>query len=125
MPAHTDDPEAAALELITRLPAEAMRSDTRTTLVLQSYAAVLRRDRCFVGLVMDDAKYVAIAICADITQRDNAADMLLNRARNALAGADGIPWRDRDRAARAFTIAATALAVSMSPVSWNLGDDPW
>jgi hypothetical protein len=36
--------------------------------------------------------------------------VLRNHARDALAGTDGIGWRDRERVARAFVIAATTTS---------------
>ncbi|HSS24778.1 MAG TPA: hypothetical protein VLL82_10340 [Mycobacterium sp.] len=45
----------------------------------------------------------------DVTQHEDAADVMGDRARNVLAGIDGIPWQDREGAARAFNIAATVL----------------
>lgn len=44
-------------------------------------------------------------IAAAITRPD-APGVLLNHARDALAGTDGIAWRNRDLVARAFVIAA-------------------
>ena len=61
--------------------------------------------RIIAGLDWPDAKLCASMIAAAITRPD-AADVLLNHARDALAGTDGIAWRDHDRVARAFVIAA-------------------
>jgi hypothetical protein len=65
----------------------------------------------FAGLPSDDAKPIAVAICFDICNRDDAADFLRNRARNALAGTDNMTWVDRAAAAGAMTIAATVLGL--------------
>lgn len=100
------DPETAALDMITRLLAQADYG----LLAAAGVAAVLREDRCFRCMAWPDARRVAIEICADITLRDDPAGHLRNRARDALSGADGIAWRDRAGVARAFNIAAAALS---------------
>jgi hypothetical protein len=98
------DPENAALQLIIRLPAKILHTDRRA-LVWHAYAAVLAEEHAFQGLGWPDAKLCASMIAAAIT-RPGAADVLLNHARDALAGTDGIAWRNRDLVARAFVIAA-------------------
>jgi hypothetical protein len=45
----------------------------------------------------------------DVTQHDDAAEILRNRARRVLAGSDGMPWDNRDAVVRALNIAATVL----------------
>ena len=104
------DPEAAALELIVRLPADILDSDAFRD-VLRDYCSVLSAEGAFTGLSWLDAKQVAAAVSCDVCTRDDAADFLRNRARNVLAGTDGMAWRDRDGAARALNIAATVLGL--------------
>jgi hypothetical protein len=99
------DPENAALQLIIRLPAKILHTDRRA-LVWHAYAAVLAEEHAFQGLGWPDAKLCASMIAAAIT-RPGAGDVLCNHARDALAGTDGIAWRNRERVARAFVIAAT------------------
>jgi hypothetical protein len=79
--------------------------------VLQDYCGVLHAEGAFAGLAWDDAKAIAAAVSWDVIARDDAADFLRNRARNALAGADNMPWVDREGAARALNIAATVLGL--------------
>jgi hypothetical protein len=78
---------------------------------LQDYCSVLDAECAFAGLSWADAKPVAAAICFDVCNRDDAADFLRNRARNVLAGVDNMAWHNRDGAARALNIAATALGL--------------
>jgi hypothetical protein len=110
VPDNPADPEGAALELIVRLPADILHT-TRFTAELQDYCGVLHAEGAFAGLTWADAKQVAAAVSFDVVTRDNAADFLRNRARNVLAGTDNMPWRSRDRAARALNIAATVLGL--------------
>lgn len=115
VPDNPQDPEAAALELIVRLPSSlsdrltAAAAATGLTEILQDYCSVLDAERAFTGLSWDDAKTVAVAVCFDICNRDDAADFLRNRARNVLAGSDNTPWKNRDGAARALNVAAAVL----------------
>jgi hypothetical protein len=90
-----------------RLPAKILHSDSHT-LIWHAYAAVLAQEGAFRGLVWPDPQMCAWLIVTAITH-DQAADELRNNGRNALSGADGIQWRDRDAVARAFVIAADAL----------------
>ena len=110
MPSAPSDPEAAALELIVRLPGQIMHTDALTE-VLQDYCGMLHAEGAFAGLSWDDAKNVAAAVSFDVTTRDDAADFIRNRARNVLAGTDNMDWQNRDGAARALNIAATALGL--------------
>jgi hypothetical protein len=82
------DPENAALQLIIRLPAKILHTDRRA-LVWHAYAAVLAEEHAFQGLGWPDAKLCASMIAAAITRPD-APGVLLNHARDALAGTDGI-----------------------------------
>ena len=107
------DPEAAALELIVRLPVEVLHPQfpDMLTEVLQDYCGVLHAEGAFAGLSWADAKAIAAAVSFDAVTRDDAADFMRNRARNVLAGTDNMSWHNRDRAARALNIAATALGL--------------
>lgn len=46
-----------------------------------------------------------------ILDRTGAADLMRNKARDALAGTDGAVWDDREDAAWAFNMAAAMLAL--------------
>jgi hypothetical protein len=113
IPDNPADPEAAALELIVRIPAEVLRPDFPDLLTeaLQDYCGVLHAEGCFAGLSWDDAKNIAAAVSFDVTTRDDAADFLRNRARNVLAGTDNMNWENSQFAARALNIAATVLGL--------------
>jgi hypothetical protein len=105
------DPEAAALELIVCMPSDFMHADATVTQALQDYAGALDVESCFSGLSWVDCKPIAAMICFDVTQRDDAADFMRGRARNAMSGVDGLPWADRQGAARALNIAAAVLGL--------------
>jgi hypothetical protein len=104
------DVEAAALELIVRLPADILHTTAFTT-VLQDYCGALRAEGTFVGLAWADAKAIAAAVSFDVISRDDAADFLRNRSRNALSGADNMEWENSVGAARALYTAATVLGL--------------
>ena len=110
VPDNPADPEAAALELIVRLPAEIHRSEGFTP-ILQDHCALLQMEGAFAGLSWHDAKGVAAAISFDCTSREDAAAFIRRRARNVLGRRDGMQWDDRDGAARALNIAATVRAL--------------
>jgi hypothetical protein len=110
VPDNPADPEAAALELIVRLPAEIMHIEGYTP-ILQDYCSVLDAEGCFAGLSWSDAKALATAICFDACNRDDAEAFIRNRARNVLAGTDNMPWQNPAGAARALNIAAAVLAL--------------
>lgn len=78
-----------------QLPGEVMHTDAYRT-VLQDYCGMLHAEGAFAGLSWPDAKQVAAAASFDARTRDDAAEVLRNRARNALAGADDMPWLDRE-----------------------------
>jgi hypothetical protein len=88
-PDNPPDPEAAALDLIVRLPADILHTTALST-VLQDYCGVLHAEGAFAGLSWDDAKNIAAAVSFDVVTRDDAADFIRNRARNALAGSDNM-----------------------------------
>ena len=113
VPKHPTDPEAAALELIVRLPVEVLHPQFphMLTEVLQDYCGVLPTEGAFAGLSWADAKNIAAAVSFDAVTRDGAADFIRNRARNVLAGTDNRAWHNRDGAARALNIAATVLGL--------------
>ena len=113
VPTNPTDVEAAALELIVRLPREVLTDECpdELTAALQDYAGVLHAEGAFAGLSWADAKAIAAAVSFDVMQRDDAADFLRNRARNVLAGTDNMEWHNREHAARALNIAATVLGL--------------
>jgi hypothetical protein len=111
VPDNPTDPEAAALELIVRMPGEVLHAPAAMRGVLQEFCGMLQLEGCFAGLTWADAKAIAAAVSFDAITRDDAADFLRNRARNALAGVDNMPWEDREAAARAMNIAATVLGL--------------
>jgi hypothetical protein len=107
VPDNQTDTETAALELLVKLPGEILRTNT-----LQDYYSLLHAEGAFAGLWWADAKQIAAAIAFDACNRgDQAADMLRNHARDALAGTDNMPWVDAERVARAFTVAADILGL--------------
>ena len=110
VPENPADPEAAALELIVRLPQQILHRDDFTP-VLQDYCSILDAEEAFAYLSWADAKQVAAAVSFDIVSRDDAQEFIANRARNILSGRDGIEWDDRDGAVRAFNIAAEVLGL--------------
>jgi hypothetical protein len=110
VPDNPSDPEAAALELIVRLPEDVMHTAAFTT-VLQDYCGALHVEGAFAGLSWADAKDVAAAVSFDMCIRDDAEAFIRHRARNALAGTDGMLWENRQGAARALDIAATVLGL--------------
>jgi hypothetical protein len=69
VPDNPADPEAAALELIVRLPAsisDRLAAQVETaglTQILQDYCTVLDAEGAFSGLSWADAKPVAAAVC--------------------------------------------------------------
>jgi hypothetical protein len=110
VPTAPTDPEAAALELIVRMPGQLPHPEFPHLLAdVMDYVGVLHAEGAFAGLSWADAKNIAAAVAFDVVTRDDAADFLRNRARNVLAGTDNMDWRDRDGAARALNIAATVL----------------
>jgi hypothetical protein len=110
VPDNPTDPEAAALELIVRLPADILHTEGFTP-ILQDYCALLQMEGAFAGLSWADAKAIAAAISFDCTSREDAAAFIRGRARNVLGRRDGMEWDDRDSAARALNIAATVLGL--------------
>jgi hypothetical protein len=92
-----------------RLAAEV--AEAGLTEILQDYCGVLHAEGAFAGLAWADAKPVAAAISFDVCNRDNAADFMRWRAGKILAGADNMPWGNREGAARALNIAATVLGL--------------
>jgi hypothetical protein len=77
---------------------------------------MLDAEGAFAGLSWADAKPIAAAICFDVCSRDDSADFIRNRARNALAGGDGMEWQNREGAARALNIAAAVLRAMRDPI---------
>ncbi len=110
-PENPADVEAAALELIVRLPAEVLHVPPEGCEALQEFCGVLQLEGCFADLSWADAKAIAAAVSFDACTRDDAADFLRNRARNALSGVDNMPWENREAAARAMNIAARVLGL--------------
>jgi hypothetical protein len=110
VPDNPADVEAAALELIVRLPGQIMHTDALTE-VLQDYCGALHAEGALAGLSWADAKNVAAVVSFDVATREDAADFIYNRARNVLAGTDNMPWENREAAVRALNIAATVLGL--------------
>jgi hypothetical protein len=110
VPDNPADPEAAALELIVRLPVKILHTDAYTP-ILQDYCTLLSGEGAFTGLSWSDAKNIAAAVSFDIVTREDAIGFIRQRARNVLGGGDGMMWDDQEGAARALTIAATVLGL--------------
>ena len=112
-PENPADPEAAALEMIVKIPtiylAEPGRLLHPLIEVLQDLTGLLSAAGAFTGMVWPDAKQAAAAVAFDVCLREYPAVMLRERAANAASGADGMDWQDRERAARALRIAADIL----------------
>lgn len=102
-------PEAAALELIVRLPIDVLGHDSPPRDALQDFASLLHAEGCFAGMSWHDAKHAAAAIMFDATNRDDGAAFLRQRADRVRAGTDGITWDDPAKMARALTIGADIL----------------
>jgi hypothetical protein len=117
-PNHLGSVEQRALAIVRNLPGDLLESDT-VSLVTAAYAAVLAEDGCFKGMRWPDAKAVAEAIARAITYRTDAVDVLLNRARDVLAGADGVGWVNRPKAAEALRIAARGARIKGGRVKGN------
>jgi hypothetical protein len=62
------DPEAAALELIVRLPIDLLAAEGLRS-VLQDYAGVLHSEGVFAGMAWSDASRVAAAVVMDVCRR--------------------------------------------------------
>jgi hypothetical protein len=108
VPDQPADPQAAALELIVRMP-EAVTGDAGTREILQELTAMLDVEGAFTGMSWNDAKHAAVAIVVDALNRDDAHTFLRARARRARDGSDGMVWDDPAKMARALTIGATIL----------------
>jgi hypothetical protein len=111
VPDHPADPEAAALELIVRIPIDVLGHDSPSREALQEFAALLSAEGAFTGMSWHDAKHAATAIIFDATSRDDGAAFLRQRANRVRAGTDGITWDDAARMARALTIGAVVLGL--------------
>jgi hypothetical protein len=111
VPDHPADPEAAALELIVRIPIDVLGRDCPSREVLQEFTALLSAEGAFTGMSWHDAKHAATAIIFDATSRDDGAAFLRQRANRVRAGTDGITWDDPAKMARALTTAATVLGL--------------
>jgi hypothetical protein len=111
VPDNPPGPEAAALELIVRLPIDLLGHDGPNRQALQEFAAFLSAEGTFAGMSWHDAKHAAAAIMFDATNRDDAAGFLCRRADRVRAGTDGITWDDRDAMSRALTTAALVLGI--------------
>lgn len=111
VPDDPTDPEAAALELIVRLPGQVIEGGASPMLteVLQHYSSLLHAEGAFAGLSWSDAKAIASAAAFDAVTRGDAADFLRDRARRILDGTDNMPWHNREGSARALNIAAHVI----------------
>jgi hypothetical protein len=110
VPDNPADPEAAALELIVRLPIDLFGHGANKE-ALQEFTALLSVEGVFAGMSWHDAKHAAAAIMFDATRLDSAVESLRQRADRVRAGTDGITWDDRDAMSRALTTAALVLGI--------------
>jgi len=69
VPDNPADPEAAALDLIERLPADILHIGAFTE-VLQDYCSVPHADGAFAGLEWADARQIAAAVTWYVISRD-------------------------------------------------------
>jgi hypothetical protein len=104
------NPEAAALELIVRLP-ETVLQDTGAREALQELTGMLDAEAAFAGMTWRDARHAAAAIMVDALERDDAPERLRARAERVLDGTDGMGWNDPAKMARALSIGATVLGL--------------
>jgi hypothetical protein len=95
------------LELIVRLPAMLLGRDSFTP-VLQDYCSLPCR-KAFASLSWNDTRQIAAAVGFDVTQHEDAPDVMGDRARDVLAGIDGMTWQKPEGAERALNIAATVF----------------
>lgn len=110
-PTNPADPEAAALEMIVRVPGQVLDPDNQPPLdLLQELALVLQFEGAFTGLSWHDARHAAAAIVVDFLTRDDAVAFLHMRADRARDGSDGMTWDDAAAVSRAMTIGAKVLA---------------
>jgi hypothetical protein len=111
VPDNPADPEAAALDLIVRIPADVLGHDSPRREVLQEFAALLSAEGVFTGMSWHDARHAATAIVFDATSRGDGAAFLRQRADRVRVGTDGVTWDDPAKMARALTTAATVLGL--------------
>ena len=111
VPDNPAEPEAAALELIVRLPSQIIGRDWPPLDVLQSLAAWLQIERAFADLSWHDAKHAAVAIIADLVNHDEPARHLMRRADRAIDGSDGIRWDHPVAMSRAMSIGAMVMGL--------------
>lgn len=110
VPDNPADPEAAALELIVRMPQTILNCDDFTP-VLQELCSIFDAEGAFAGLSWGDAKQIAAAVSADLIVRNDAQEFIAQRARNVLGRRCGMTWDDREAAARALNIVAGVLGL--------------
>lgn len=111
VPEDPADPEAAALELVVRMPADlsGARVDGAARAVFQDFAGILSAFGAFTGMTWHDAKHAAVVIVADGIYRDDGPGFLRQRAARVLDGTDNMVWDDPQRMAAALTIGAQVL----------------
>lgn len=101
--------EAAALDLIVRVPMETLDVADKDLLLLalQELTALLHAESVFTGLSAHDAERAASAVAFDFCLRKmGAAEALRARAAAAL---EGQQWESPEDAARALTATANLL----------------
>ncbi|HRD10517.1 MAG TPA: hypothetical protein PLI79_01515 [Mycobacterium sp.] len=104
--------EAAALDLIVRVPMETLDVADKDLLLaaLQELTALLHAEGAFTGLSAHDAEQAAGAIAMDFClRRMGAAESLRARAAVVLGSPTDGPWDSPEGPARALTIAADVL----------------
>jgi hypothetical protein len=106
VPTDPPDPEAAALELIVRVPVDLVGHDSPSREALQEFAALLSAEGVFAGMSWHDAKHAASVIVFDAINRDDSVGFLRAQADRVRAGTDGITWDDPAAMVRALTAAA-------------------
>lgn len=111
VPENPADPEAAALELIVRMPEVVGVNVPSLATLLQEFTMALDVSGAFAGLSWHDAKHAAAAMTADLIERDDPAAFLRYRATLAATGEDNMAWDDRDAMVRALTVGAEVLGL--------------
>lgn len=110
-PANPLDPEAAALDLIVRIPTDMLDDCGPARSALQDFAGALHVEGALSGLSWWDARPVALAICADLQCGDPDAAAALLHLRAELIGSHRERWNDADGVRRALSIAARVIAL--------------
>jgi hypothetical protein len=73
VPTNPADPEAAALELIVRVPSDILGHDSPPRDALQDFVSLLDAENCFIGMSWHDARHAATVSIYDTPRRARPA----------------------------------------------------